>query len=72
MTAKKKYEQIKAKAIQLFEERPLETLAVASMTITAVAKLISSATQARNSRTWQREVDRRERKQSQGYQPRRR
>jgi hypothetical protein len=62
MTAKKKFEDIKAKALQLMEERPLETLAVASVAVTAVAKLISSVTQARNSKTWKREVDRRERR----------
>jgi hypothetical protein len=60
MSAKKKFEDVKAKALQLMEERPLETLAVAAVTVTAVAKLISSVTEARNSATWKREVRRRE------------
>ena len=62
-TAKKKFEDIKAKAIRLFEERPLETIATLSAAALATAKLISSVTEARNSATWKREVRRREEKQ---------
>jgi hypothetical protein len=65
MSVKKKFEDVKAKALQLMEERPLETLAVAAVTVTAVAKLISSVTEARNSATWKREVRRREQAQQQ-------
>ena len=61
MTTKKKYEAAKARFLQLMEERPLETIAVISVAATAVAKVISSVTAARNSKTWKREVDRRER-----------
>ena len=64
MNAKKKFEDVKAKAFQLMQERPLETLAVVSVTVTAVAKLISSVTEARNSTVWKREVQRRERNQN--------
>jgi len=67
MSAKKKFEDVKAKAIQLMEERPLETIAVAAVAITATAKLISSVTEARNSATWKREVQRREQKQQTRY-----
>jgi hypothetical protein len=67
MSAKKKFEDVKAKALQLMEERPLETLAVAAVTVTAVAKLISSVTEARNSATWKREVRRREMNQNRRY-----
>lgn len=67
MSAKKKFEDVKAKALQLMEERPLETLAVAAVTVTAVAKLISSVTEARNSATWKREVQRREQNQRRRY-----
>lgn len=61
MNAKKKYEDVKVRFLQLLDERPLETIAVLSVAATAVAKLVSSVTQARNSKTWKREVDRRER-----------
>lgn len=63
-TAKKKFEDLKAKASQLMQEHPLETLAVASVAVTAVAKLISSVTEARNASVWKREVNRRERNQN--------
>jgi hypothetical protein len=61
--AKRKYEALKNKAIQLLEERPLETIATASAAMLAVAKLIGSVNEARNARTWRREVQRREEKQ---------
>ena len=61
--AKKKFNDVKAKAIQLFEDRPLETIATISAAALATAKLISSITEARNSATWKREVQRREEKQ---------
>lgn len=61
--AKKKYEDLKAKAIQLFEERPLETIAAISAAALAAAKMINSVTEARNAKTWKREVQRREQNQ---------
>lgn len=61
MTAKKKFEDAKARFIQIFDERPLETIAVCAVAATAASKLIRSITEARNSATWKREVDRRER-----------
>lgn len=67
MSAKKKYEDLKAKAIQLFEERPLETIATVSAAALAVAKLVGSITEARNAKTWKREVERRERNQTRNY-----
>ena len=66
-TTKKKFENIKAKAIQLFEERPLETIATISAAALATAKLIGSVTEARNAKTWKREVERRERNQKRRY-----
>lgn len=65
--AKKKYENVKAKAIELLEERPLETIATASAAVLAVAKLIGSVNAARNAKTWKREVERRERNQTRNY-----
>jgi hypothetical protein len=66
-TAKQKFEKAKAKAIQLFEERPLETVATISAAALAVAKLVGSITEARNAKTWKREVERRERNQQTRY-----
>lgn len=43
------------------EENPVETIAVAAMAATAAAKLLSSMTGAANSRSWKKEVDRRDR-----------
>jgi hypothetical protein len=63
MTAKKKYEEVKAKAIQLMQERPLETIATLSAAALAVAKIINSITEAQNAKVWKREVQRREREQ---------
>lgn len=60
MTAKKKFEEAKAKFIQVFQERPLETIATISAAALATAKVISAVTEARNSATWKREVRRRE------------
>lgn len=60
MSVKAKYEKAKARFFQLMDERPLETIAVLSVAATATAKLIRSATEARNSATWKREVQRRE------------
>jgi hypothetical protein len=72
-TTKQKFEKAKAKVIQLFEERPLETIATFSAAALATAKLISSISEARNTATWKREVQRRERKQqAQQYTPYRR
>lgn len=61
MSAKKKYEDVKARAIQLFNERPLETIATLSAAALAVAKILGAVTEARNAKTWKREVERRER-----------
>jgi len=60
MSAKKKFEDAKAKAIQLLNERPLETIATISAAALATAKIISAITEAHNSATWKREVKRRE------------
>lgn len=61
MSIKTKYEETKAKAAQLMRDRPLETLAVAAATATAVAKVIDTVSRAQNAATWKREVKRRER-----------
>lgn len=67
MSAKTKFENAKAKAIQLLQERPLETIATISAAALAAAKVISSITEARNSATWKREVKRREQNQRTRY-----
>lgn len=69
MSVKKKYNDAKDRFLQLLQERPLETVAVISGAALAAAKLISSVTEARNAKTWKREVQRRERSQ-QGRYPR--
>jgi hypothetical protein len=66
-TTKKKFEDLKAKAIQLFEERPLETIATISAAALAIAKVMNSVTEARNAKTWKREVERREQNQKRRY-----
>lgn len=45
-----------------FEENPLGTIAIGALAVTAIAKLIDASASARNTRTWQKEVDRRVRK----------
>jgi len=67
MNAKKTYENAKARLLQAFEERPLETIGVLSAAALAVAKIISSTTEARNAKTWRKEVQRREQKQRARY-----
>lgn len=59
-TAKKKFNDAKARFIQLLQERPLETIAAVSAVALAAAKMIGAVTEARNSTTWKREVRRRE------------
>lgn len=61
MSIKTKFNVVTTRAVQLLEERPLETIAVISAAALAAAKLISAVTEARNSETWKREVRRRER-----------
>ena len=61
MSAKKKFEDAKTRALQLLDERPLETIATLSAAVLAVAKILGAVTEARNAKTWKREVERRER-----------
>lgn len=63
MSTKTKFNDAKTRLIQLMDEKPLETIVVISTAALAAAKLISSVTEARNSSTWKREVQRRERNQ---------
>lgn len=63
MSFKKKYDAAKARAVQTFQEYPLETIAVISAAAIAASKLIGATTDARNSGTWKREVKRREQNQ---------
>lgn len=63
MSTKTKFNDAKTRLIQLMDEKPLETIVVISTAALATAKLISSITEARNSSTWKREVQRRERNQ---------
>jgi len=44
------------------EEQPLIALGVASAALSGVAKLMNANTQRKNSKTWNREVKRREKK----------
>lgn len=67
MNAKKKFEDAKARLIQAFNDRPLETIAVFSAAALAVAKVISSVNEAQNAKTWRKEVRRREQKQRARY-----
>lgn len=64
---KKKYVETRDKALGFAKEHPLETVVILSMAITAGSKGLNSITQARNAKTWQREVDRRERNQKGRY-----
>jgi hypothetical protein len=63
MSTKATFANAKTRLVQLMEEKPLETIVIISTAALAAAKLISSVTEARNSSTWKREVQRRERKQ---------
>jgi hypothetical protein len=70
--AKKKLNDVKTKFLQILEERPLETIATLSAAALAVAKVVSSVNEARNAKTWRREVQRREQNQRRtNYAPRR-
>lgn len=44
---------------KMWNENPLQVIAVGALAATAAAKLLDATTSARNSRAWQREVDRR-------------
>lgn len=59
MNYKKKFNDFTTEASKLMKERPLETIAAVSMAAIATAKLINSVTEARNSSTWKKEVNRR-------------
>lgn len=52
----------KAKIKQAWEENPLAVIAIGSGAVIAVTKIVDSMTASRNSRTWRKEVVRRERK----------
>lgn len=42
-----------------WNENPLQVIAIGALAATAAAKLIEASTSARNSKAWNREVDRR-------------
>lgn len=44
---------------QAWEENPMQVIVVAAVAATAAAKLIDASTSVRNSRAWNKEVDRR-------------
>jgi hypothetical protein len=50
----------KAKIIQAWEENPLTVITVGALAATATAKVINAVTAASNSRTWKKEVNRRD------------
>jgi hypothetical protein len=56
-TARKAFDNIKHQ----FEENPLLVIGVATGALLALAKVAETATDARNSKTWKKEVARRER-----------
>lgn len=49
------YRNLKAQV----EEHPMESIMIASIAATAAAKLMQSNANRRNSKTWEKEVDRR-------------
>lgn len=51
----------KDKLRQAWDENPLAVIAVASGAVIATAKLLDSVTAAKNTRTWKKEVNRRDR-----------
>jgi len=51
--------KITDKIKQAWEENPLAVIAVGALAVSAAAKFIDATTSARNSKAWQREVDRR-------------
>lgn len=53
------WKRMKANLQATIEEHPLEALAVGAAVATVATKLIQASTEARNSRTWEKEVERR-------------
>jgi len=52
---------VKAKLRQAWDENPLAVITVGAVAVTAAAKLLDSATAAKNAKAWKKEVDRRNR-----------
>jgi hypothetical protein len=70
--AKKKFNDLKTRFLQLLDERPLETIAAVSAVALAAAKILGAVNDSRNAATWKREVRRREQAQRGSiYKPRR-
>jgi hypothetical protein len=44
---------------QAWDENPLAVIAIGSFAVVAAARIINATTEARNSHTWKKEVDRR-------------
>jgi hypothetical protein len=59
MDLKTRYERIKTKTIQVFEEQPVAAIAAAAALLAAGAKLMDANTRRKNSKTWKDEVERR-------------
>ena len=54
-------DKAKTKIKQAWEENPLLVIGVGAAAATAAAKVLDSVTSAKNSRSWAKEVDRRDR-----------
>lgn len=54
-------EKLKTRLAQAWDENPLAVITVAALAATAAAKVANAMTEANNSRTWKKEVDRRDR-----------
>jgi hypothetical protein len=52
-------DKIKEQAKKAWDQNPLGVIAATGMVMTGAAKLLGSVTDARNARTWKKEVDRR-------------
>jgi hypothetical protein len=52
-------EKVIDKIKQAWDENPLAVIAVGALAVTAAARIINATTEARNSHTWKKEVDRR-------------
>jgi hypothetical protein len=57
----KSLDKAKTRIREAWEENPLLVIGVGAAAVTAAAKALDSMTAAKNSRTWQKEVDRRDR-----------
>jgi hypothetical protein len=60
-TMQKTLNDIKSKVQKAWDENPMQVIIVGAVAATAAAKVLDSVTAAKNSRSWKKEVDRRDR-----------